>query len=273
MRTLLEHLAVQTYPAEAFEVLLVDNGSSDFDPPNTSRDNVYITHCHAAGSYAARNHGIERAHGDWLVFTDADCRPRPQWLQRMMDAASGLERPSDTILAGSIEMVARPEQRTIYEIYDLIRGIPQAWYVARGYATTANLAAHRDLLERIGRFDATRFSGGDAALCQRAVASGAGLIYLPEARVAHPARRSWSEVARKVRRIKGGQLHGECRRRQAQALLRTFMPPLIALARIAGRRDMPGHYRLLAGLVQCRIWGIEMHEALRLVLAGDVERR
>lgn len=271
--TLLQHLANQTYPGDRFEVLLIDNGSAAFEPPPCLPSNVRIAQCLTPGSYAARNHGVEQALGQWLVFTDADCRPNPEWLATLMAPAAAHEAEANTIQAGAIRMVAQSSRPTAWEIYDLIRGIPQDWYVARGYATTANLAVHRDCFDRIGRFDGTRLSGGDAEFCRRAIAAGASLRYVPEATVAHPARQSWPEIARKVRRIKGAQILAGSRRQRATALARTFSPPLIGLARFAMRRDMPIHYRLLAGLVQFRVWGLEIRETVRLLAAGNAERR
>lgn len=76
---------------------------------------------------------------------------------------------------------------------------------------------------------------------------------------------TWPEIARKVRRIKGAQILAGSRRQRATALARTFSPPLIGLARFAMRRDMPIRYRLLAGLVQFRVWGLEIRETVRLL--------
>lgn len=138
--TLLQPLADQTYPADRFEVSLIDNGSSVFTPPQSPSSNVRIVQCLTPGSYAARNHGVEQALGQWLVFTDADCRPNPEWLATLMAPAAAHEAEANTIQAGAIRMVAQSSRPTAWEIYDLIRGIPQDLYVARGYATTANLA-------------------------------------------------------------------------------------------------------------------------------------
>ncbi|MFM7142900.1 MAG: glycosyltransferase family A protein, partial [Alphaproteobacteria bacterium] len=40
-----------------------------------------------SGPAAARNRGVREAHGEFVAFTDDDCRPDPQWLATLVDAA------------------------------------------------------------------------------------------------------------------------------------------------------------------------------------------
>ena len=269
---LLQRLQGQTLEQERFEVLLVDNGSKHFSPPEKLPGNVRILRCPKPGSYAARNYGIAHAAGEWLVFTDADCLPRAQWLEcllRERDAAAG----EPIVLAGAVEMVGLSPNPTPYEVYDLVKGIPQKRYVARGYAATANLAVPKEIAKRLQGFDETRFSGGDADFCRRAVAAGILLQYVPEAVVEHPPRTSWEELAQKARRVKGGQLTAGPRRRQHLWWARTFMPPVRAVGRFLGVRHVPLRYRLVAIWVQLGIWATEMREAVRLLGSAPAERR
>ena len=269
---LLARLAAQTLPQNEFEVLLVDNGSSRFDPPDTLPINARVLHWPTPGSYSARNHGLKQADGKWIAFTDADCLPQAGWLKHIKREAEACgARP--TVLAGAIHMLRSSDEPNAYEMYDLVKGIPQDWYVSRGYATTANLAVPAALLTSLNGFDAARYSGADAAFCRKAVASGASLRYLPDAVVEHPARSSWQALATKARRIKGGQLTGGTRRQRAHWLLRTFTPPVIAFWRFMHTPDQPLQYRLTAVAVQFRIWVLEMGEAIRLVARGAAERR
>ncbi|WP_376695204.1 glycosyltransferase family 2 protein [Wenzhouxiangella sp. EGI_FJ10305] len=273
--TLLDCLARQTLPQDAFETMLVDNGSEVFEPPESLPANARIITCETPGSYAARNRGIEKARGDWLVFTDADCRPRPDWLENLMAATNQLtdrggrglqaanKRTSEqaneqTLLAGPVEMVPQNDPPNRWEIYDLVRGIPQVWYVKRGYAATANLAVSAALMGRLGGFDAARMSGGDAEFCRRAAVQGASLEYIPGAIVEHPARSTRPELVAKLRRIKAGQVgRGDWRRR-----LRTFLPPVIESWKYLRATRWPVGYRLRAIVVQLSLWPVEIGQAL-----------
>lgn len=267
---LLEALRGQTLPPDRFEILLVNN--EDTAPPAlpdaASGTGPRVIPCPTPGSYAARNAGAAVARGDWLAFTDADCRPDPGWLAALAAALS--ETP--LLLAGPIRMI-EPAAPNPFEIYDLFRGIPQAAYVARGYAATANLALPRSLFHRLDGFDARRFSGGDAEFCRRAGARGYKLTLVPAATVAHPCRSSWAEIATKARRTKGGQVAAGPLPRRLAWTLRTLMPPLRdSLAYL--RADRPWQRRRVAVAIRWRVWGVELAETVRLLLlARRPERR
>lgn len=267
---LLARLRAQTLAQERFEVVLVDNGSRDFAPPDGLAGNVRVVTCAMPGSYAARNAAAAEARADWFAFTDADCLPEPGWLNALAAAAAGTS--ADTILVGRVEVRSQGEPPNAYEVYDMIRGIPQERYVSRGYGATANLAVSADLFRRVGGFDGTRLSGGDAEFCRRAVARGAKVRFVPEARADHPARDTWEALAVKSRRVLGGQVAAGSARRRAVFLLRTIGAPLIPAWRFI-RAPYPMRQRLTAIGVQLRLWRVELAEAIRLLAGGDAERR
>lgn len=269
---LLDALGRQTLHEGAFELILIDNGSRERMVPALPPW-ARVLDCASPGSYAARNRGIEAAGGGWLVFTDADCRPAPDWLERI-DRVVSAHADAPALVAGAVRMTADgggiPNP---WQIYDLVKGIPQDWYVSRGYATTANLCVPRAAFERAGYFDAARFSGGDAEFCRRALALGYRLVYAADAVVDHPARDSWQALAMKARRVKGGQLAVGSARRRAMYFIRSFTPPVIAVARFLRQNHLPGRFRAIAVLIQLRIWLIDMQEALRLSVGARPERR
>lgn len=270
---LLACLSVQTLASGSFELLLVDNGSHAPPPAGPWPDWVRLLECRTPGSYAARNHAIGLARAPLLAFTDADCRPAPAWLESLLHCLEAGGR-KERVVAGRIEIEpADREHMTLYELYDVALGLPQARYVQkRGYGVTANLAASRGLVERLGRFDAQRYSGGDSDFCRRATQAGAELIYCVEAAIVHPARREWADLARKSRRIKGGQIRSGTWQRRLQYVARTLLPPVFAwrYALAAGRLTWPQRLKVCA--VQARLWGVEVSELLRL-LAGRARRR
>lgn len=261
---LLESLQAQTLPQSEFEVILVDNGSTEYEPPQLLPPNVRVLRCETPGSYAARNAGAFHAAGAWLAFTDADCRAAPDWLAGLLGGVKDGGATPD-LVAGAVQMYAESPDPNFYEVYDILRGIPQEHYVSRGYAATANLLVPKSMLAELGGFDATRYSGGDADLCRRARARGYSLQYLPEAAVYHPARRSWEEIAAKARRIKGGQLLCGSLRSRVYWVLRTLSPPLGLYYRYASSSRQPIRYRLVSVMVQTRVWGCELLEMLQLL--------
>ena len=270
---LLESLRAQALPQNEFEVILVDNGSAHYAPPESLPSNVRIVHCETPGSYAARNVGIQAARAKWLVFTDADCRPTSQWLMAGMERVR-THADENTLMAGGIRMVAEnPERPSVYELYDLALGIPQERYVRRGYAVTANLFVPKRLFERVGAFEGGRFSGGDAEFCRRAVRNGANLELNQDAIVEHPARKDWTELANKARRVKGGQLTAGPVARRILWAVRTCLPPARAWGRAFTARELSLAQKFIVCLVQARIWGAECREMSRLLLVRQPPRR
>ncbi len=269
---LIERLGRQSIAADFFEVKLVDNGSENFCPPADLPPHIAVTRCTKPGSYAARNRGASQASGSLLVFTDADCLPRPDWLERMGENF-GTARAEPIVAAGRIEMVAETNQINAFQTYDLVRGIPQRRYVKSGGATTANLAMEAVLFRRLGGFDETLFSGGDAELCRRARSAGAVLVYTPGAVVEHRARATWKALKYKTQRLKAGQLATSAGLRHAEVWLRTFMPPVGTIRRLWAVREQPWRRRIIAIAVHQRIWMVEMRETLCLLWGKYPERR
>ena len=266
---LLARLAGQSLPQDAFEVILADNGSPNFAPPAALPANTRIVRCPRPGSYAARNEAANAATGQWYAFTDADCLPEPGWLAALAAAAGGGDQ---TILVGTVDVRAAGEPPNAYEIYDMLRSIPQERYVRRGYGATANLAVPAALFRAAGGFDPTRLSGGDAEFCRRAAAHGAQVRFVPAARVSHPARSTWAAVATKSRRVLGGQVTAGSAPRRAAFLLRALASPLLPTWRFLGA-PYPLRMRLTAIGVQLRLWGVEIAEAARLLRGHPAERR
>lgn len=264
---LLACLAAQTLPQDRFEVILSDNGSPHFAPPAALPANVRIVTCADPGSYAARNAAAAAATGDWFAFTDADCLPEPGWLAALAVAAT-----DRTILVGAVDIRPAGNPPNAYEIYDMLKGIPQQRYASRGYGATANLAVAADLFRELGGFDPARLSGGDAEFCRRAGTAGARVQYVANARVTHPARATWEDVSTKARRVLGGQLAAGSLARRSAFLLRALGSPILPSWRFL-RAPFPLPQKLTAIGVQLRLWGVELGEALRLMTGGKAERR
>src|SRR5687768_4071563 len=72
------------------EIILVDNGSIDGTLSLAKRFQARFANClilqeSNRGASAARNTGIHAARGDIVAFTDADCAPRSDWLEHVLE--------------------------------------------------------------------------------------------------------------------------------------------------------------------------------------------
>lgn len=205
LRRLLPALTDQTYPAERYEVLVVDNsperGIEDLvDKFPQARALEEAT----PGSYAARNRGIVGSKGDILAFTDADCVPERRWLEAGVRALT--REPNVGIVGGRIRVFPEDESdpRPV-ELYEMVVAFDQRRYVQQDrFAATANLFTDRRVIDTVGPFDDTLRSGGDSEWCHRAHEEGVGIAYAPSAVVRHPARRTLGELSAKLRRLTEG---------------------------------------------------------------------
>jgi GT2 family glycosyltransferase len=262
---LLVALAAQDLALHAAEVILVDDAPGEKRPALTLPPGIRVVPGPGRGSYAARNAGVEEARGAWLLFTDADCRPRPGWL-----AAYAAAAVPETLLAGPVRMIGSDRPGPC-EVFDLVRGIPQERYVRHGYAATANLAVPAAAFRALGGFDAARRSGGDAEFCRRAMRAGHGLRFVPEAGVDHLARATWGELTRKARRVKGGQVGAGPTSRRLTWAVRSLAPPVREMAHFLAAPHGLGR-RVTACAVRMRLWGVELEEVARLLAGGKPER-
>ena len=72
-RRLLASLAAQTLPADCFEVIVVENGSTGLGDLDGAHGITRYVHRARANTAAARNAGLAAARGRYLLLTDADC--------------------------------------------------------------------------------------------------------------------------------------------------------------------------------------------------------
>ena len=79
-------LRSQTYPKSNFEIIVIDNGSSDKSVEVINKFAVNLLEERKyPNSYVARNKGLKHAKGEIIVFLDADCLPERQWLESLVE--------------------------------------------------------------------------------------------------------------------------------------------------------------------------------------------
>ncbi len=197
----LDALRAQTYPRDRVEVIVVDNGSSPPLDPAALGHGVRLLAEPTPGSYAARNAGIAAATADVLAFTDSDCIPAQDWLER--GVARLLGTPDCAVVGGSVPVFPEDRDRpTAAELYDLVTAFPMEHYVRDlHFVGTGNLFTRRRVFEQVGLFDATLQSGGDVEWGQRVWRAGLKQVYDADVVARHPARHTFAELHRKMTRV------------------------------------------------------------------------
>jgi glycosyltransferase involved in cell wall biosynthesis len=190
----LASLDSQTLDPAAYEVVVVDDGSSDGTPElvrafaANARARIDVIQRPHAGPAAARNAGLDATASEFVAFTDADVEVAPGWLSR---ALARLD--AEPVLAAI-------EGRTIP------KGTPgtlthQMRNETGGLYMTCNIVYRRTVIETVGGFD-ERFRTAfleDSDLAFRVLENGDAIRFDPEVlayhAVLHQGRRKfWREA-------------------------------------------------------------------------------
>jgi GT2 family glycosyltransferase len=192
----LASLAPQAEAAGA-EVLVIDDaGASERGRALARRYGArYEPHPGPLGLNVARNTGVERSHGELVVFVDDDIRAAPGWLRALLDAAR--EHPDVDVFAGPIRPCLEGARlRTCGREGAPITALDLGERDTEArYAWGANMTVRRDALRRVGPFDVSLEHGGDEQEWQerlRAGQPGARVLYVAGAAVDH--RRAGSDA-------------------------------------------------------------------------------
>ncbi len=186
LRALLASLRSQTIGTDAFEVIVVDDGSADDTAAVLAAERAVgtldlqvVTHERAQGPGAARDAGWRLARAPLVAFTDDDCRVSPGWLEAGL-AAWGDD--AELVVQGRTD----PDPEEASRIGAFTRTVRVE---ALGpFYQTCNIFYPRALLERVGGFDVAAFrsfSAEDADLAWRCLEDGAAAKFAPEAQAWH----------------------------------------------------------------------------------------
>lgn len=127
LKLCLAALAEQSYGSSRYEIIVVDNGSDSLEQVKAvvePYEQVILTTEPAPGSYSARNKGLSLAKGEIIAFTDADCIPALDWVEKGVGLLN--QTPNCGLVAGQIQLFFRnPHQPNMVELYESIRALPQ----------------------------------------------------------------------------------------------------------------------------------------------------
>ncbi len=203
----LESLLAQDYPPGAYEIIVVENGSTDNTTQVVEKYPVRLYHSDKRGPSPARNYGIARSEADVVAFTDADCIADPKWLQEL---AQPYIDPEIGGVGGAILAYAHGDRNEMQQFSDEYS--PLVNFVSgRGefmpHLYTANASYRHHLVNQVQGFNPRLVTIEDVDLAWRLqLQTGARLHYAPGAVIYHDHRATRAGLARQYRHYGFGEI-------------------------------------------------------------------
>ena len=184
LRWLLNALEDQTIDRARFEIVVAHDSADDTGEllrthPLAGNGTLRALEFEpgSKGPAEKRNEAWRAARAPLVVFTDDDCRPPADWLERAVEAA---RRNPGCIVQGQTK--PDPDEEPLLDAprrHSVWVDPPTPW------AETCNIVYPRDVLERVNGFPEDLWTGEDTDLAWRAIDAGAGYVGAPEVLTYH----------------------------------------------------------------------------------------
>jgi GT2 family glycosyltransferase len=192
-------LAAIDEPVGGFEVVVIDDGSApehvaELERAVQQHGRFRLLRRANGGPSAARNTGIGATGGEFVVFLDDDCAPRPDWLVTLVRPFDGGD-PGLGAVGGRV--APAPPRNWVQRFCAAIEYATGEQPVFEN-ASTQNACYRRSVLVEVGAFDeGFRHPGGDDPdLSKRALRAGYRLAYVPDAVVYHHELETYGDFLR-----------------------------------------------------------------------------
>jgi glycosyltransferase involved in cell wall biosynthesis len=178
----LESLAESCYPLDRFEVILVDNGSTDHTleiaRSFSTRLRLTILQRPGVNISALRNLGAAAAEGEVLAFLDADCSIPVNWFE---NAVLHLASEYAGVIGGDYEI---PEDSSwVARVWFEVGYAPKDGEVT--YVPSGNMLMKSSTFRQIGGFNEAIKTSEDCELCFRAREAGFSVRLIREIAATH----------------------------------------------------------------------------------------
>jgi glycosyltransferase involved in cell wall biosynthesis len=189
----LDRIANQTVARDQYEILAVDNGSSDqtrsvLEQKSRSYSNLRTFSQLKRGAAATRNVGIRNARGEVVLFIDDDILAEPKLVESHLQYHA--KHPRASIIGAVTAPWEKAKDPFLRYLRD--RGIFNPYSITGGpldfsYYHTGNVSTARSVLMEAGGFNEEFFIYGmeDIELGYRLEKLGSRMLHGPEARAEH----------------------------------------------------------------------------------------
>ena len=207
LKYLYKSLKNQTIDKRVFEFIVSDDGSTD----NTeeivkkwqlkSEFKIKFIKQNNQGPGSARNHGLQNAQGEIILFIDSDCEAHPDWIKTIHNAFQ-----DDRIDAFGGPDAAKEDFEPLQKAIDFsmtsffttggMRGHSDKM-MAKFFPRTHNMGIQKHIYNKIGGFGELRH-GQDIEFSNRMRKTGANIKFLIEAIVYHRRRSTLKQFFKQV---------------------------------------------------------------------------
>ncbi|HLH29962.1 MAG TPA: glycosyltransferase, partial [Terriglobia bacterium] len=189
----IEKIEHQTLPRDLYEVLVIDNKSTDdtqsvLKQKSRSYPNLKIFSQSKKGAAATRNVGIQKASGEIILFIDDDIQAEPNLIEAHWNYHQ--QHSSSSIIGGLITPWANSRNAFLRYLRD--RGIFNPYSIACGpmdfsYYHTGNVSTARSVLLEVGGFNEEfeMYGMEDIELGYRLERHGSRMVHGPDAKAVH----------------------------------------------------------------------------------------
>lgn len=184
IRECLSSLINQSIRRDKYEIIVVDDGSTDRTNDIAKEFGARVLYQKNAGPAAARNRGAQEAESDILLFIDSDCIPNKGWIEKMIEPFSNPEivGVQGIYMSKQKNIIARLVQTEIEHRYSLMQ---RSKYI--DFIGTYAAAYKKNIFLKMGGFDISfpMASGEDTDLSYRLSQNDYKMVFNPQAIVYH----------------------------------------------------------------------------------------
>jgi glycosyltransferase involved in cell wall biosynthesis len=201
----LDALRHQTAGQSKFEIIVVDNGSTDGAAEwlEQQSDITFLKeHSYLNSPYSCRNRGIEVASGEYIALLDSTCIPAQNWVEAGLNF---IKQNNCELFGGDVKFNCE-KHKTAAKLYDSVMNVQMEQAIkTKQEAKTANLWVKKELFNTLGPFNEGVRSGEDVRWSSFAAANGSPLLFAPQC-VVYKFARGFRALIKKHYRIGKGQI-------------------------------------------------------------------
>ncbi|HII80246.1 MAG TPA: glycosyltransferase [Methanosarcina sp.] len=192
----IESLLCLDYPQDSYEIIIVDGMSTDKTRELVKKYPVRLILNERKNVAAARNLGVENSRGNFVAFTDGDCKVDTLWLKTLVNEIKSA--PKDVACVGGPNLIFDNDP-----VFGRVVGHAQETFLGSGGSAQSknstkkyyvssipncNALYKKNIIKEAGQFDERFIVGQDGDLNYRINKRGYKFLYVPEAKVLHHRR-------------------------------------------------------------------------------------